>query len=144
MAQASVTRFAAATASALYGASPPYLVIDGVPVLVPRGEAPGDVVREFLVNLTRRAASAASALACGSILAGATSETDEYGDIAFWLGEGDFGPGREREVLDALGLKSCTTPESKVREHLSMGSVNRNAMTWRRRYTCPFIRRFST
>ena len=114
MAEASVTRYAAATASAVCGGNPPYLDVRGVPVIVPRGEASGDVDRELLVNLTQRAASAASSLACGSILAGTTSETDEYGDIAFWLGEGNFGPGHEHKILDALGAKPRMTPESKV------------------------------
>lgn len=115
MAEASVTpRYAASTASAVYGGNPPYLDARTAPILVPRGEASGDVEREFLADLTQRAAAAASSLACGSILAGTTSESDEYGDVAFWLDGGDFVPGREREILNALGLTSRIAPQLKV------------------------------
>ncbi|OCH91812.1 hypothetical protein OBBRIDRAFT_886717 [Obba rivulosa] len=60
--------------------------------------------QEFLCELTLAANAAANSLACGSILAGQTSETDEFGDVAFWLGEGPFGKGFENEVLKALGF----------------------------------------
>ncbi|KAI0727403.1 hypothetical protein C8Q72DRAFT_840812, partial [Fomitopsis betulina] len=109
-----VTRFAASTASVLYGDNPPYLGAQIAPILAPRGEASGQVEREFLAELTQRAAAAALSLACGSILAGRTSESDEYGDVALWLGKGDFGLGREREILDALALRSRLTPRPKV------------------------------
>lgn len=111
-----VTRFAASTASVLYGDNPPYLGAQIAPILAPRGEASGQVEREFLAELTQRAAAAALSLACGSILAGRTSESDDYGDVALWLGKGDFGLGREREILDALALRSRLTPRPKVSE----------------------------
>ncbi|KAH9924411.1 uncharacterized protein B0H18DRAFT_1119946 [Fomitopsis serialis] len=114
MAQASITRAAAATASAVYGNSPPYIDVDNTdtPVLVLRDQSSNSVDVGFLSSLTLRAGAAASSLACGSILAGQNSESDEYGDVAFWLGRGDFGTGHEPDIIDALGLK---TPESKVR-----------------------------
>lgn len=56
-----------------------------------------------LVHLAQQASSA-NALACGSILAGPSSDSTEYGDVGIWLGEGPYGRGCEREVLDALGL----------------------------------------
>ncbi|KAH9830753.1 uncharacterized protein C8Q71DRAFT_320891 [Rhodofomes roseus] len=118
MTETSVTRSAAAaTASALYGNSPPYLDVDnkGTPVLFPRDRSSTDVDVGYLSNLTLRAGAAASSLACGSILAGPNSESDDYGDVAFSLGQGDFGAGQELGILDALGLKSRMTPESKVR-----------------------------
>lgn len=40
----------------------------------------------------------------GSILAGLRSESDEYGDVGVWLGQGEFGISHERSVLRALGL----------------------------------------
>jgi len=43
-------------------------------------------------------------LACGSILAGHSSESDEFGDIAFHIGSGDYGQGNEMKVLQALQL----------------------------------------
>lgn len=129
MAEASVTHYAAATASAVYGRHPPSLDVQGVPILVPRDEASSGVDRTFLAHLTQSAASVASSLACGSVLAGTTSETDEYGDVAFWLGEGEFGLGREHDIFDALGLKSRITQESKVSMQVQ-GWQNCIAMTW--------------
>ena len=40
-----------------------------------------------------------------SILAGLRSESDEFGDMGVWLGAGDYGKGREKDVIDALGMK---------------------------------------
>lgn len=63
--------------------------------------------RNYLRQLTRSANAAAASLACGSILAGHTSETDEYGDVAIWLGsDGEHGTGHELDVLSLLGLEN--------------------------------------
>ncbi|KAL6308157.1 hypothetical protein BKA93DRAFT_815531 [Sparassis latifolia] len=68
----------------------------------------------YLTALTLSANAAANALACGSVLAGQTSETDEFGDLALWLGEGHYGKGHEREVLEALGLHGALGPQIKI------------------------------
>ncbi|EMD32114.1 hypothetical protein CERSUDRAFT_119084 [Gelatoporia subvermispora B] len=68
------------------------------------GDTPDVQTQMFLGDLTLSANAAATSLACGSILAGQTSETDEFGDVAFWLGEGPYGRGLENEVLKALGF----------------------------------------
>ena len=54
--------------------------------------------------LTLLANEAAASIACGSVLAGQTSESDEFGDAGFWLGPGSYGQGDELEILRALGL----------------------------------------
>ena len=61
-------------------------------------------VETFLKHLTITANAAAASVFCGSVLAGHTSEADDYGDVAFYLGPGDYGPGHEQGVLLALGL----------------------------------------
>ncbi|KAI0356308.1 hypothetical protein OH77DRAFT_1520368 [Trametes cingulata] len=71
---------------------------------------------QFLRDLTASSNAAAVSLACGSILAGQSSETDEYGDIAVWLGDGEFGPGHELEVLASLGLRHLLIAEGTVKE----------------------------
>lgn len=58
----------------------------------------------YALPLTQRATAAATSVACGSVLAGQTSESDDFGDIGFWLGPGPYGRGNEHEVLEALLL----------------------------------------
>ena len=63
----------------------------------------------YLKELMCVANAAATSVFCGSVLAGHTSEADEFGDVALFLGPGgdpgvDFGPGHERDVVNALGL----------------------------------------
>ncbi|TBU40915.1 hypothetical protein BD309DRAFT_1082424 [Dichomitus squalens] len=61
-------------------------------------------IEGFLKQFTVAAGAAAASVFCGSILAGHTSEADDYGDLAFYLGPGDYGPGHEQDVLRALGF----------------------------------------
>ncbi|KAL7281187.1 hypothetical protein ACG7TL_004495 [Trametes sanguinea] len=61
-------------------------------------------IRDYLKELTKSVNAAAASLACGSILAGHSSEADEFGDIAFWLGPGEYSQGHERDVLTRLDL----------------------------------------
>lgn len=74
----------------------------------PSAPAPTSSIRSYLESLTATANEVANANACGSVLAGQGSESDEYGDVAVWLGSGKddegFAKGKEGEVLKALGL----------------------------------------
>ncbi|TFK54050.1 hypothetical protein OE88DRAFT_1654530 [Heliocybe sulcata] len=65
---------------------------------------PSAQVQDRLRDLTLTAHEAANELCCGSLLAGQGSETDEYGDIAIWLGEGPYAD-NALGVLSALGLE---------------------------------------
>ncbi|KAI0915651.1 hypothetical protein AcV5_003515 [Taiwanofungus camphoratus] len=85
-----------------------------IALLPPDAPANNRPQEEFLSALTLGANDAASSTACGSILAGQTSESDEYGDIAFWLGEGNFNKGNEKAVIKALGLQFWLSQETKV------------------------------
>ncbi|KAH9947610.1 hypothetical protein B0H21DRAFT_323942 [Amylocystis lapponica] len=80
--------------------------LDTVAALLPRSiesdTAPPP--RAFLEALAAAAHRAATACFCGSVLAGQTSEGDECGDVALWLGDGAFGRGHEAAVLAALAL----------------------------------------
>lgn len=60
-------------------------------------------------DLVLAAQDASFKVPCGSILAGASSESDDFGDVGLWLGPGDFGPGKEREVLRAMQMNPDTT-----------------------------------
>lgn len=74
----------------------------------PSAPAPTSSLRSYLETLTATANEVANANACGSVLAGHGSESDEYGDVAVWLGPGEdhggFGKGKEDRVIVALGL----------------------------------------
>ncbi|KAF7375995.1 hypothetical protein MSAN_00014100 [Mycena sanguinolenta] len=75
-------------------------------LLVPSGVSkPSDQVAAELESLASAAQSAATSVLCSSILAGHTSESDEFGDTAIWLGPGAFGKGHEQAVLSSLGLE---------------------------------------
>ncbi|PSS30950.1 hypothetical protein PHLCEN_2v2519 [Hermanssonia centrifuga] len=102
-----------ATRSALYQGIktshttiPPDLI-----VLPPSLPPPPTDAADFLTELTACANAAATSAACGSILAGHNSETDEFGDIAFWLGPGSYEQGNELAVLRALDLPVGSHPE---------------------------------
>ncbi|KZT04607.1 uncharacterized protein LAESUDRAFT_727779 [Laetiporus sulphureus 93-53] len=103
---------------------------DKVPVLYPRGTPSGKAEEEYIASLTIQANAAAKSLACGSILAGQSSEADEYGDVAFWLGEGDYGVGHESQVLEALRLEGQLNAETKV-IHMDLSSETQLPSTLR-------------
>jgi hypothetical protein len=66
----------------------------------------------FLEELTRASYEVASTLLCGSVLAGRTSESDEYGDVGVWIG--DLKHGTALDVLKRLGLDSWLRQGAKV------------------------------
>jgi hypothetical protein len=70
-----------------------------------RKPASGEV-EEYLNELAVEANEAAASLFCGSILAGQSSETDEYGDVGVWLGDVEIGPSKSKSevIVDALSL----------------------------------------
>lgn len=70
--------------------------------------APPPGVRVYLRDLASAANSTANENACGSVLAGQTSEADEFGDICLWLGTGLYGEGHEADILRALNLSDST------------------------------------
>lgn len=70
--------------------------------------APPPEVRVYLRDLASAASSTAEENACGSVLAGQTSEGDEFGDICLWLGTGVYGEGHEADILHALNLSDST------------------------------------
>ncbi|KAM5530928.1 hypothetical protein V8D89_015418 [Ganoderma adspersum] len=65
----------------------------------------------FLKQLTSTANAAAASVLCGSILAGHTSDADDFGDVAIYLGPGDYGSGHERDVLQLLGLENVLSSD---------------------------------
>lgn len=92
----------AATAQLLCEASTQELTFDAAHLVLCPSVAPSEAIRRYLYQLAKDAQDAAYSRACSSILAGEGSEGDDTGDVAFWLGEGDFtSPGK---VLEALGL----------------------------------------
>jgi len=54
----------------------------------------------------------ASTLLCGSVLAGRTSESDEYGDVGLWIGDLKHRTGAD--VLKRLGLGSWLKQGAKI------------------------------
>ncbi|KAJ7072501.1 hypothetical protein C8F01DRAFT_1243551 [Mycena amicta] len=59
----------------------------------------------YLDALATAAHRAADSLLCSSILAGHASESDDFADMAVWLGnDRSYGKGNEQSVLAALQL----------------------------------------
>jgi len=65
-------------------------------------------IEEYVNELTSEANKAAESLSCGSILAGQSSEADEYGDVGVWLGDLGIGPAASKSdsevIVEALSL----------------------------------------
>ena len=72
------------------------------------GKPTSGEVEEYVNELTAEANEAAASLFCGSILAGQSSETDEYGDVGVWLGDLGIGLGASKPdpevIVEALSL----------------------------------------
>lgn len=86
-------------------------------LLPPRAQgvqAPHDRYLRYFGELAILANKAAESLACSSILAGQGSESDDTGDVALWLGEGDYGQGKEYNVLRVLELSPWLEQGAKV------------------------------
>lgn len=75
---------------------------------------PSKPLQDYFYELAYSAEAAAVTLACSSILAGQGSESDDFGDVSVWFGEGDFGKGREELILSKLGMETLCK-ECKVR-----------------------------
>lgn len=72
-------------------------------MLVPAESKPNPETETYLASLVRAAHRAGASLLCSSVLAGRGSESDEFGDVAFWVGEvGD--DAQAGDTLQALGL----------------------------------------
>ncbi|KAJ7147169.1 hypothetical protein C8R43DRAFT_1129942 [Mycena crocata] len=85
---------------------------------------PNETTSKYLTDLAGAARAAADGVACGSILAGHTSEgNDDFADVAVWLGDGAFGAGNERAVLHSLGLESNAVKISSVGFSTSLKGV---------------------
>jgi len=61
---------------------------------------------DYFQSLAVAAQRAANSVLCSSILAGHSSESDDFSDVSIWLGKGSFGKGNEQSILKALGLDS--------------------------------------
>lgn len=112
-----VSAAVSATLSAVYGSEPASILSSeaGAPVLYPTGRPGRKDAEAFLQSLTLKANAAANAMGCGSALLGQTSETDEFGDLAFYLGDGDYGKSRNSaEVIKALQMQPRLTEKSTV------------------------------
>jgi hypothetical protein len=67
-----------------------------------RKEISSDRVQSFLEELTRASFEVATSLLCSSVLAGRTSESDDYGDVGIWIGP--LAHKEPKDVLRRLGL----------------------------------------
>jgi len=68
---------------------------------------PSPETETYLASLVRAAHRTGASLLCSSVLAGRGSESDEFGDVAFWVGEvGDAQAdgAQADDILRALGL----------------------------------------
>lgn len=98
----------AATVDILRAASAIPLEFDEGHRVVYPGARPSAETAECLYALAKEAQDTAHARACSSVLVGASSESDDTGDVAFWLGAGDYGSADK--VLQALGITAVRVP----------------------------------
>jgi len=72
------------------------------------GKAASGEVEEYANELTAEANEAAGSMFCGGVLAGQSSETDEYGDVGMWFGDLGIGGTASRSdsevIVEALSL----------------------------------------
>ena len=106
----------AATITTLYGDRPVSLDRDALAIVPHPASAPvpNHDAQEYLQKLTQLVNEAAASVSCGSLLAGRTSETDEFGDVAIWLGEDALRPGHQNEVLRILALQGLVRGLTQV------------------------------
>jgi hypothetical protein len=101
-----MSTYARNTLTRLYSHSPSSASATSSALLAPSAAAPpSPEARESLDSLAAHAQAAAEALACGSILAGHSSESDDYADVPLWLGAASERP-EPSAVLRALGLEA--------------------------------------
>lgn len=77
--------------------------------------APPEAVRSLVLTAQQMVNSLRDR---SSILGGLRSESDEYGDVGVWLGDGDYGKGREKDILRTLGMEGWL--EGKVSRSCSL------------------------
>jgi hypothetical protein len=73
---------------------------------------PSEEAQIYLSNLAKDAQAEAFSLSCSSILVGQGNESDEYSDVAFWVGKGEFGVAEN--VLHALGFGDWAREEVRT------------------------------
>jgi hypothetical protein len=121
------TAAVAATIRTLYGAkgAPASLGAntDATILSPPGASSPPPPVREYLTALARSAHDAAESAACGSALAGQSSESDEFSDVALWIPSETSG----QEVLSAQSVLASLALDDW--ERLSVGKHCPNTET---------------
>jgi len=91
---------------------PDYLTVIPESVRANHPEGPQSEIRDYLINLVRCAHTVANAHSCSSVLAGAGSESDEFGDVAFWLGDTEISGGED--AISHLGLSHWISDPSQM------------------------------
>jgi len=96
------TSIAQATVELLIAQSSRKLEFKASRLLLYSSSQPSEQAQIYLYQLAKDAQAEALSLLCSSLLVGQGNESDEYGDVAFWVGNGEFGVAEN--VLDALGI----------------------------------------
>ncbi|KAI5835777.1 hypothetical protein K523DRAFT_325661 [Schizophyllum commune Tattone D] len=85
------------------------LLIAPPPQTAQSSSLPDQTTQNYLYSLAKDAEEAAVSQSCSSILAGLGSESDDFGDVAVWLGQGEYGRGHEADALKRLGFEQWAT-----------------------------------
>jgi len=107
----------AATAELLISQSSRKLDFKASRLLLFSSSQPSEQAQMYLYQLAKDAQAEAFSLLCSSLLVGQGNESDEYGDVAFWVGKGEFGVAEN--VLHALGIAGEVRTTSHVVIHLA-------------------------
>lgn len=112
-ATASVSPFVANTVRKLYADQDSPNLSGTASVLSPSAASIPASAKGYLKSLAGSAQTAAESLGCGSILAGLSSESDDFSDIAFWI-PGKVGPPTPDHLLTTLQLDQWNIGANKV------------------------------
>lgn len=80
------------------------LTFDSEDLILYRSHSFSKKTQVYLTDLVRSAQRVAFANFFSNVLVGGSNEGSETGDVGVWLGTGDYGKGKEGNVLTALGL----------------------------------------
>jgi hypothetical protein len=80
------------------------LTFDAEDLILYRSRSFSKKTQEYLTDLVRNAQRVAFSNFFSNVLVGASNEGSETGDVGIWLGNGDYGKGKEGNMMNMLGL----------------------------------------
>ncbi len=92
------------TARLLIVRSQEELTFDADDLILYKTSSLTEETKEYLTELARDAQRVAFSNYFSNVLVGPSDEGGETGDVGIWLGQGDYGKGKEVSILKSLGF----------------------------------------